>query len=189
MFRPFTHKRPSATYDVRGFTIIEVMIVLAIAGIILAIVLIAVPSVQKSARDNGRKQTALLVSAELDEYRDTHGLQYPAVDQRCAFIKTYLQQFVSPSAACVDGGCTDGVYVQGYAYNFCFHQADTSPHSYLSTNADEISIQTGHWCNYAIGTSSNTGDPITSTSADTDLRYGVVWVPLERTRLFCADNH
>lgn len=184
------HSRRQATQSKsRGFTIIEVMIVLAIAGIIMVIMFLAIPTLQKTARDNGRKNTASLVQAELNEYRDVHSLSYPASADRCTFIKTYLKQFVDPNAACVDGGCTDGVYVQGYAYDFCFHEADVSPHSYISPNADEISIQTGHWCTNAIGVSNAAGDPITSLSNDTDLRYGVVWVSLERARMFCVDNH
>ena len=38
-----------------GFTIVEVMIVLAIAGLILAIVFIAVPALQRNARDTQRR--------------------------------------------------------------------------------------------------------------------------------------
>jgi len=38
-----------------GFTIIEVLIVLAIAGLILLIVFIAVPALQRNARNTQRK--------------------------------------------------------------------------------------------------------------------------------------
>jgi prepilin-type N-terminal cleavage/methylation domain-containing protein len=40
----------------QGFTIIEVMIVLAIAGLILLIVFLAVPALQRSSRNTQRKQ-------------------------------------------------------------------------------------------------------------------------------------
>ena len=174
----------------KGFTIIEIMIVLAIAGLIMLIVFLAVPTVQKTVRDTGRKQVASTVSAELNDYRVEHSLSYPDTANRCAFIKTYLRQYADPTAPCVDGGCTQGVLVKGYSYSICFHEADTSPHSYLSTNQDEISIQTGHWCSNPVGVSSNSGDPIFSSGGnDLDLRYGVVWVSLERARMFCIDNH
>lgn len=174
---------------VRGFTIIEVMIVLAIAGLIMLVVFIAVPSVQKSARDAGRKQTASVVLTELNEYKSFHANQYPSAAERCQFMKSNLSEFVDSSASCIDGGCTDGILLKGRMYDFCFHDAETSPHSYLSSNEDEISIQTGHWCTNRVGVTSNTGDPIQSLSIDTDLHYGVVWVPLEKARLFCIDNH
>lgn len=173
----------------RGFTIIEVMLVLAIAGLIMLVVFIAVPSVQKSARDAGRKQTASAVLTQLNEYRTLHDNQYPTAAERCQFMKSNLAEYVDASAPCIDGGCTDGILLQGRMYDFCFHEADVSPHSYLSSNDDEISIQTGHWCANPVGATSNTGDPIVSLSRDTDLHFGVVWVPMEKARLFCIDNH
>jgi prepilin-type N-terminal cleavage/methylation domain-containing protein len=44
--------------DNKGFTIIEVMIVLAIAGLILLIVFLAVPALQRNARNTSRKSDA-----------------------------------------------------------------------------------------------------------------------------------
>lgn len=47
-----------------GFTIIEVLIVLAIAGLIMVIIFIAVPTLQRNGRNNGRQTDANnLVSA------------------------------------------------------------------------------------------------------------------------------
>lgn len=47
-----------------GFTIIELLIVLAIAGLILAIIFIALPDLERAARNDARKHDAeLLVSA------------------------------------------------------------------------------------------------------------------------------
>jgi prepilin-type N-terminal cleavage/methylation domain-containing protein len=43
---------------VAGFTIIEVLIVLAIAGLILLIVFLAVPALQRNSRNTGRKEDA-----------------------------------------------------------------------------------------------------------------------------------
>ena len=40
----------------QGFTIIEVMIVLAIAGLIMLIVFLAVPALQRNQRNTARKQ-------------------------------------------------------------------------------------------------------------------------------------
>ena len=44
--------------DNKGFTIIEVMIVLAIAGLILLIVFLAVPALQRNSRNTARKNDA-----------------------------------------------------------------------------------------------------------------------------------
>jgi prepilin-type N-terminal cleavage/methylation domain-containing protein len=48
-----------------GFTIIEVMIVLAIAGLILLIVFLAVPALQRSSRNTQRKNDAAGIGAAI----------------------------------------------------------------------------------------------------------------------------
>ncbi len=51
-----------------GFTIIEVLIVLAIAGLILLIVFLAVPALQRSSRNTNRKNDAAAILASISEY-------------------------------------------------------------------------------------------------------------------------
>jgi type IV pilus assembly protein PilA len=51
-----------------GFTIIEVMIVLVIAGLILLIVFLAVPALQRSARNTSRKSDVSALSAAVSEF-------------------------------------------------------------------------------------------------------------------------
>lgn len=48
-------KQLQKTKDEKGFTIIEVLIVLAIAGLILLIVFLAVPALQRNSRNTQRK--------------------------------------------------------------------------------------------------------------------------------------
>ncbi|MDZ7786409.1 MAG: type II secretion system protein [Candidatus Saccharibacteria bacterium] len=50
-----------------GFTIVEVLIVLAIAGLILLIVFLAVPALQRNARNNQRKNDARLLHTAVAE--------------------------------------------------------------------------------------------------------------------------
>lgn len=51
-----------------GFTIIEVMIVLAIAGLIILIVLLAVPALQRNSRNTAIKNDASAVTAAISEF-------------------------------------------------------------------------------------------------------------------------
>src|ERR1700743_2113940 len=61
-----------------GFTIIEVLIVLAIAALILLIVFLAVPALQRNARNTQRKNdVASLVSAISESVNNSNG-QLPA---------------------------------------------------------------------------------------------------------------
>lgn len=50
-----------------GFTIIEVLIVLAIAGLIMLIVFLAVPALQRNQRNNARTSDASRVAAAVTE--------------------------------------------------------------------------------------------------------------------------
>ncbi len=51
----------------KGFTIIEVLIVLAIAGLIMLIVFLAVPALQRNSRNTQRTNDASLVVAAVNE--------------------------------------------------------------------------------------------------------------------------
>jgi prepilin-type N-terminal cleavage/methylation domain-containing protein len=60
-----------------GFTIIEVMIVLAIAGLILLIVFLAVPALQRSSRNTQRKNDAASIGAAIANYISNNGGSLP----------------------------------------------------------------------------------------------------------------
>lgn len=81
-----------------GFTIIEVLIVLAIAGLIMAIVFFAVPQLQRNSRDNQRQSVANRISAELTTYSGNNQGTYPftgvnATPANCATIGTATTAF------------------------------------------------------------------------------------------------
>lgn len=56
----------------KGFTIIEVVLVLAIAGLIFAMVFIALPAMQRGQRDNGRRSDASTVAAAVNTYNSNN---------------------------------------------------------------------------------------------------------------------
>src|ERR1700750_3194570 len=60
-----------------GFTIIEVMIVLAIAGLILLIVFLAVPALQRSSRNTQRKNDASAISGAVANFISNNGGALP----------------------------------------------------------------------------------------------------------------
>ncbi|HEX7368052.1 MAG TPA: type II secretion system protein [Candidatus Saccharimonadales bacterium] len=61
-----------------GFTIIEVLIVLAIAALILVIVFLAVPALQRSSRNTQRKNDAANVLSAVSDYVSNNSGQPPA---------------------------------------------------------------------------------------------------------------
>lgn len=56
----------------QGFTIIEVMIVLAIAAVILLIVLLAVPALQRNSRNTQRNNDAATIAASVTTCLSNH---------------------------------------------------------------------------------------------------------------------
>lgn len=62
----------------RGFTIIEVVLVLAIAGLIFLIVFLALPQLQQSRRDSQRRSDAGRILAAVESWAANHNGSYPA---------------------------------------------------------------------------------------------------------------
>src|SRR5689334_4528181 len=63
--------------NLKGFTIIEVLIVLALAGLFYTIVFKAVPQLEQSTRDTKRKAIAASVKAEIETYASNNQWKYP----------------------------------------------------------------------------------------------------------------
>ena len=63
--------------DNKGFTIIEVLIVLAIAGLIMLIVFLAVPALQRNARNTGKRSDVSKALGAVGEYSSNNGGAVP----------------------------------------------------------------------------------------------------------------
>ena len=61
--------KPTTNQTRKGFTIIEVVLVLAIAGIIFLMVFIALPTLQRNQRDTQRKNDLSRLKTALDSYK------------------------------------------------------------------------------------------------------------------------
>lgn len=71
----------------KGFTIIEVVLVLAIAGLIFLMVFVALPALQKGQRDTARKNDVSIVSTAVSNYVSANRGSYPSSSAR-------LQSFI-----------------------------------------------------------------------------------------------
>ncbi len=90
--------------DQSGFTIIEVLIVLAIAGLIMVVVFLAVPALQRSQRNQSRKTDGNNIISLLDDYVSNNGGALPtactggAGATPCAFLSTFKPAYFSTLA-------------------------------------------------------------------------------------------
>jgi prepilin-type N-terminal cleavage/methylation domain-containing protein len=67
------------TENIKGFTIIEVVLVLAIAGLIFLMVFIALPALQAGQRDTARKSDVSNVASAVTSYTSSNRGNFPAV--------------------------------------------------------------------------------------------------------------
>lgn len=102
-----------------GFTIMEVVLVLAIAGLIFLMVFIALPTLQRSQRDTQRRNDMARVSTKITDYQTNNGGKLPddgsvpaAVDTDSVFTtcsSTGANATNNKSAACFIRNYMNGV--------------------------------------------------------------------------------
>lgn len=69
-----------------GFTIIEVMIVLAIAGLIMLIVFLAVPALQRNSRNTQSKNDSASILAATNEFTNNNNGTVPVAANSAAIL-------------------------------------------------------------------------------------------------------
>ena len=83
----------------KGFSIIEVLIVLAIAGLIMLIVFLAVPALQRNSRNTQRKNDASAYSGAINEWVNNHNGKLPvAADLTAINSSAKLAFYTAPTA-------------------------------------------------------------------------------------------
>lgn len=95
-----------------GFTIIEVLIVLAIAGLILLVVFLAVPALQRNSRNTQKKSDVAAILGGISEYVNNSGGAMPtAKADFCDNIK--LGYYNGASCADITFTANSGTTVTG----------------------------------------------------------------------------
>lgn len=97
----------------KGFTIIEVVLVLAIAGLIFLMVFIALPALQRNQRDTQRKADLSRLQTALTSYASNNRNALPT--NWTTFVTQYLttngDSFVDPAGPSTTQGNTVTTYV------------------------------------------------------------------------------
>ncbi|MGD8374054.1 MAG: type II secretion system protein [Candidatus Woesebacteria bacterium] len=156
-------KLDQKTHD-GGFTIIEVVLVLAIAALIFLIVFLALPALQRSQRDTARKNDVSRFISQLTNYQSNNQGAIPANTGWAGFVSSYMtvggQSFADPQTG-------------SYTLNVLASTA-TAPTSTIGT----VNIYPGGVCD------SDLTNGVTAGSA----RQVAIVMPVEQGGFYCQNN-
>lgn len=84
-----------------GFTIIEVVLVLAIAGLIFLMVFIALPALQRNQRDTQRRNDMNRIFTAVEEYQkhNSGNLPFTYANKKYSFDKKFIKRYVDSSCS------------------------------------------------------------------------------------------
>ncbi len=89
----------------KGFTIIEVVLVLAIAGLIFMMVFFALPALQKSQRDTQRKNDLSRIMTQITNYSTTNRGAIPtSLTIAGVGAKSFVQNYLGGGASSTEAG-------------------------------------------------------------------------------------
>ena len=175
------------TKSKKGFTIIEVVLVLAIAGLIFLMVFIALPALQRSQRNTRRRQDMARILAQFTEYSSNNNGQVPLYNDSTNGMQ--LDNFVNKYVG-ADGQGAEGSDCVGD--QFC--DPDGTPYKFTSTSpidgggADWSNMnwpndhQIGYW------TSAKCGEDEGHTSYASGKSNIAIMYVLEGGAIYCGDN-
>ena len=181
------------TKNKKGFTIIELVLVLAIAGLIFLMVFMALPALQRSQRNTQREDDLARVLTAVNQYQANNNGKVPFdgtsgnVDN---FVKRYLDKTCDPKTGGANGDTTAHGYTCDAGSNeFRDPQGDTYGMSDKgkATNGTDISsgLKEKNFYGYYNATCGDEG----KTNSGTGDRDVAVFMKLEGGAIACNDNH
>ena len=158
----------------KGFTIIEVVLVLAIAGLIFLMVFVALPALQRSQRDTQRRDDLARVATAVTQFQTNNGGKIPDGTNTTGanFITNYLggTEFVDPD------GTAYTIKIMAFDSSNANNNVPKNDFSATNTSGHEILLINKAKCN---------GE---TAVASTNAREYAVLYNLEGSGIYCADN-
>lgn len=153
-----------------GFTIIEVVLVLAIGALIMLMVFIALPALQRNQRDTTRKNDVSRLQSSLSNYKSRNRGALPAASTTAynSFFTSDLRRSGDQFADPAGGDYTAVVRTTGSVIN----------PDYTEATASEIYIYPGATCN---------GENASGTLSGTARKVAII-KPLEGGGRHCAEG-
>ena len=171
----------------KGFTIVEVSLVVAIGGLILVGALIAVPNLLRTSRDAQRKTDMETLVSAIKKYQTNNNrgaLPVSTASEWVEFMHSFLSNFIDP----------DGNNYQPNPYS-CYNitTPDTTCNDIRNVFggggkqdfSSNVTFPNGHKMFVVIG--AKCGDDNKPVKSSSDRKFAVIYV-LEVNDLFCIDG-
>ena len=97
-------------FKLKGFTIIEVSLVLAIAGLIFLMIFVALPALQRSSRDTQRKEDVNALVSAIKKYQTNNRGALPTGTDGNEWRTTSLSNYLRNDFSDPSGGSEEGAY-------------------------------------------------------------------------------
>ena len=154
-----------------GFTIIEIVLVLAIAGLIFLVVFLALRTVRVTVRDNQRKQDLANLTGAIQQWRTNNRAENVDSEQELEdVVHNYYKDQKDPST--------------GDPYDVEFMPSSTPHGDVVVSEIGDITYVAGHIC----GSDDSSETLITSAaSASHSIRNFAVLTKLETGGVYCLD--
>ena len=104
--------RTSAPVPKKGFTLIEVMVVISIIGILVSILVLSFDQARKHSRDSARKAALKQLQLAIETYKAQNGVYPP---QGCGTVGT---QWAGPGPISASWGASCSQYITGVTPDF-----------------------------------------------------------------------
>ncbi|HEU5121537.1 MAG TPA: prepilin-type N-terminal cleavage/methylation domain-containing protein [Candidatus Saccharimonadales bacterium] len=155
-------------YRLRGFTIVEVVVVVSVLAILISISFFAYTKVQQDARDNTRRGNVTIIAEALEKYHRSNG-EYPSVRNLvnnyagntgtvvAALLKIDANALKMPR---MPAGATNALYSAGSPVNDYIIYAGSS----VTNNAACQSSTTGGCEKFTLTYAQETGPNVTISS-------------------------
>lgn len=179
----------------RGFTIIEVVLVLAIAGLIFLMVFIALPALQRSQRNTRRRQDISRISTAVTQYLASNNkLPFSLEGTTAVFNQDFVSHYIDSNATYVENK-------KGKVKFKCdkecpeFSDPDGSPYGFVITTASNVGTYVkdsaiDNFKDHSIYAANNakcSGEDTTFEDASGTNDFALAYI-LEGGSVYCVDN-
>lgn len=132
----------------RGFTLMELLIVIAIIGILISISTVAYTSAQKKSRDSRRRSDLKALSSGFEQYYADNSSNYPAT---CSLSTTYMPNGMPADPKTGTAYTSTSDWYSCSTSSFCVCAAlESETNSTNDCSGDQVSLPAGYLGFYCV---------------------------------------